>query len=96
LRTLDNEEEISKYLREHPSPPETFGKVDYSDGTTQELFRRDLTNKVIHSKGLEWDFSVLDRPMVVCIAADDQAKRGWTKAAVYVIALMTLCGRLMS
>src|SRR5205807_4827729 len=78
LRILDDKEALSEYLREtkHQS---NFGKVIKPDGTEGALYLRDLTNKILHSSGIDWNVTDRDNPMLICHSADPSR---WQRAEV--------------
>ncbi|HSN18569.1 MAG TPA: hypothetical protein VLV87_10220, partial [Gammaproteobacteria bacterium] len=70
-----------------------LGRLLKKEGLKENLYLRDLTNKIIHAADLEWNFSDSDKPKLKCIAKDTER---WTSAEIDVVSLAALCGRLMS
>ena len=91
LRILDDREGLSDYLRK--TKGHNFGLVYKEDGSTEELFLRDLTNKIVHAHQLVWDFSEKDNPKVICISPDPKR---WQRAEIILIRFAGFCGQLMS
>ena len=94
LRLLDDEEKLSVFLRstDYARGIGDFGCVKKQDGTTEPLYLRDMTNKIIHAKDWRWDVSIPDRPQLICIS--DEPER-WATAEVRIEALAALCGSLI-
>src|SRR5215467_9636167 len=86
LRLIDYEQQVSDYCRETERHP--FGKVVKQDGTEENLHYRDLTNKILHSSGIEWTFADPDNPVIVCHS--DKLAR-WVRAEIPVLHLASLC-----
>src|SRR5260370_6543132 len=55
LRLLDDEERLSDYLKQVDSAP--FGRVFKDKDIEEDLFLRDMTNKIIHCSRIEWETS---------------------------------------
>jgi hypothetical protein len=91
LRMLDDEEGLSRYVQQGGHPG--FGEQWLADQTTQTLSLRDVSNKIIHAKRLNWSFSNPDRPKLVCEAQETQK---WTRAEIDIVAVAGVCGHLMS
>jgi hypothetical protein len=89
---LDNEKDLSGYFKKTDTDWR-FGKVVKGDGTEEELYLRDLTNKILHSSGIEWQLVDQERPVLVC-HSDDPSR--WARAEISISAVAALCGRLMS
>jgi hypothetical protein len=90
LRLLDNEQQLSAYLKEVNSSP--FGKVFKQEGVEEDLFLRDLTNKIVHALRIEWDASDPEDAKIIC-HADDQER--WLRAEISLPRLAAFCGGLM-
>ena len=90
MRLLDDREDISSYINRSDWG---FGNLVAADGSSKPLKMRDVSNKIIHSSHLEWDFSTPDEPVLVCIS---QRKEKWERAEVNVVALAAFCGGLMA
>lgn len=91
LRALDDEIQISKWLRENSG--HAFGTVTMADGSTEHLTFRDVANKIIHAATFKWDFSTLGNPQLVCTPRDNQR---WHQACVDFVAVAARCGQFMS
>ncbi len=91
LRMLDDEEGLSKYVHEGGHPG--FGNLWLPDQATQTLNLRDVSNKIIHAKRLNWSFSSPDRPRLICEAQETQK---WTRAEIDIVSVAGVCGHLMS
>jgi hypothetical protein len=87
LRYLDDEQNISATYEGRIA----FGYLTKSDGTVVDLTLRDVTNKIIHARGFEWDTSKSDSPKLICHPRDDQA---WKLARVSIVELSVACGSL--
>ena len=71
----------------------SFGKLFKKDGTKEELYFRDMTNKIMHSSGIEWNFSNADSPIVVCHSDDPER---WMRAEIKISRLAAFCGNIIS
>jgi hypothetical protein len=91
LRLLEDDDRQSG----HPTPtsPFPFGRLVMRDGTTEELTRREVSNKLIHAASIEWDYSKTDHPVVVCTS--DECER-WVRAEIELEMLAAWCGQIMS
>ncbi len=90
MRLLDDEEGLSDYLKETGEPE--FGVYTKTDGSTAPLTLRQVSNKIIHSAGLEWDFTQPSNPIL--ISHPKEAER-WKRAEINLVGLASFCGRLM-
>jgi hypothetical protein len=92
LRLLDDHEplpDIYEDLR--------FGKFVRYDGTEVKLGFREMTNKIVHSKEIEWNFTNEDDPIIICRPQSADEKRyDWVKAEIRVADLANYCSSLMS
>ena len=91
LRLLDDEEEMSSYLKQTNSNLK-FGRLLMRNDTEKELGLRDVANKIIHASALQWDLSDEDSPFLICHSRD---KEKWLRAEINVISLAGFCGELM-
>jgi len=91
LRMLDEEQQISEYYAKTTS--HEFGRLIFKDGSEKPLTLREVTNKIIHSSGLEWEFDDFLGALLVCHGSD---KEKWEKARIEVQAVAAACGTLMS
>jgi hypothetical protein len=92
LRMVDDEEEISAYHTTTKSVP-NCGRLIMKDGSDQVLTFREVSNKIIHSSRLEWDFSKHPEPLLVCHTRNEEK---WIRAEIDVVAVAAVCGTLMS
>ncbi|MEO4043435.1 hypothetical protein AAFN47_17710 [Hoeflea sp. CAU 1731] len=90
MRILDDKENIGDIFRRYGAEP--LGTVEQTDGTKTDLHYRDMTNKILHAKGFEWDWSDRDNPGVICHSLDESR---WVTAEIKFIPLMGLIGDLM-
>jgi hypothetical protein len=72
----------------------SFGTLFDNAGRPGPLPLREVTNKVIHAKELEWDFKDPTQPLAICTAAKGQDKFNWTKAEIRITALAEACAGL--
>ena len=91
LRVLDEEEKIGEYLK--TIKHEGLGDLEKKNGQVEKLDFRKVTNKIMHSKGFDWDFSDLKNPKLICMPTDEDQ---WIKAEISILALGRVCGMLMS
>lgn len=91
MRLLDDQESISEFLKK--TKYHKFGRVIKKEQPDEDLYLRDLTNKIMHAAKYEWNFSDSESPKLICIS--DKPER-WVCAEVEVVALAGLCGLLMS
>ena len=91
LRTLDDEDAISRYHKATRRVPEC-GNVVFRDRSTEILAFREVTNKIIHAGAIEWDL-LKDDPLLICRARD---REPWIRAEVDLIAFAAVCGQLMN
>jgi hypothetical protein len=88
LRFLDDEEHLGNYLKGAQQP--AFGRLEPDGQPEEDLYLRDLTNKVIHARELRWDFKSPGRPMLICLS-DSR----WRRAEIDLKLLARFCGMLM-
>ena len=91
MRLLDDREQVSDYLRTQKAP--SLGRVVKQGQPDEELYLRDLTNKIVHASNFEWDFSDLEAPKLICVS---QKPERWGRAEINVVTLAAICGQLMS
>jgi hypothetical protein len=92
LRALDGVQDLS-ILRDMFS--DHFGMLHKKNGATEPLPWREVLNKIIHAKEIEWHVNKLDGPLIVCEALPQEVKtHGWTKAIIRIDTLGTACGLL--
>ena len=92
LRVLDDEEDISDFLKQTKHHP--FGTVTQCDGSVTEMHFRDVTNKIIHAGLFEWELSDPLAPKVICLPNAKEEGR-WKKAEINLFLLAGLIGSLM-
>jgi hypothetical protein len=92
LRMVDDEEKISHYHTATQNVP-NCGKIVMKDKSERPLPFREVSNKIIHSSRLEWEFFNSPEPMLICHTREDEK---WMRAEVDIIAVAGVCGQLMS
>lgn len=92
IRIVDDKEDLSGILKQ-TARGLTFGTVTKPNDSTEPLYVRDLSNKVIHAARFEWLFPESGELSVVCYPADPKR---WTSAQIELRRLAALCGMLMS
>lgn len=90
IRILDDEEKISDYFKQASHP--NFGRLIQSDKTEKELSIRDLANKIVHASELIWDFSIENKPILICKSRDEK----WIQAEINLVSLAAFGGEIMS
>ena len=70
-----------------------FGKIIKQDGAEEKLYFRDMTNKIMHSTAIAWNFSDHDDPIIIC-HSDDPAR--WMRAEIKISSIAFYCGSLQS
>jgi hypothetical protein len=91
LRLVDDEQDISGYYKQIGG--RNFGRLILKNEQVQDLQLRDVCNKIIHAKGLSWEFSGEADPILICHSQDQER---WVRAEVDLFALAGFCGGLMS
>jgi hypothetical protein len=91
LRLIDDKENLSSYFKQTNRQP--LGRIIKKEGVDEELHFRDLTNRILHSSGIEWSFDDPDNPVLICHS--DEPER-WVKAEIPLLNLAALCGGFMS
>lgn len=92
LRMVDDEEGISGYHTATQNVP-NCGKIVMKDKSERPLPFREVSNKIIHSARLEWDFRSGPDPKVICHTREEEK---WLHAEVDIVAVARVCGQLMS
>jgi hypothetical protein len=92
LRLLDDKERLNEYFKAVKKEP--IGKFITQNDTEKPLFIRDMTNKIVHSSGLKWNFSDPDNPIVICLCND--IKSEWKRAEISMIDFAYYCGGFMA
>jgi len=90
IRLLDDLDSTANYFRVMKG--RSFGRVMKKGQADEPLYLRDMTNKIIHAHQLDWDFSVQENPMLICISSQPER---WSTAEVEVVALAEFCGQLV-
>jgi hypothetical protein len=88
FRTLDDQEDI-----DDGSLGATFGKLDLKNGNVQPLTIREVANKTIHAKKIEWVFADPERPILKTTAYDN-AREKWAHAEIDINTFAVGCGML--
>ena len=91
LRLLDDEEDMSRYLRQTETDI-GFGRLVFSDKPDRELMLREVANKIIHASELQWDFATEEKPVLICMSREQEK---WKRAEIDVVSLAAFCGQLM-
>lgn len=91
LRALDDEQKISDYLAK--TSGRTFGRVNKKGNSMEPLKLREVANKIIHASSFEWDFSIENRPLLICLPRDNQK---WIRAEINIVLLAVFCGDLIA
>ena len=89
LRVLDDKENIGEWEKSRGVPP--YGEVHSVRGI-EDLFFRDMTNKIIHAVRFEWKLD-RDDPRVVLHAKDGDR---WIRADLNIERLLQHCAVIMS
>lgn len=92
LRMVDDEERISAYHAETQKVP-NCGKIIMKDQSEKALPFREVSNKIIHSSRLEWEFNKSSDPMLICHTREEEK---WLRAEIEIVAVAGVCGQLMS
>src|SRR5947209_5858272 len=66
LRALDYAESLGDYLADKRDPP--YGFLIKNDGTREDLYFRDVANKIVHASAFEWSNDEKNGPVIVCVA----------------------------
>jgi hypothetical protein len=94
LRILDDEQRITDY---HKQTGKTWscGHLILENGEVIDLSFREFSNKIIHTKTFNWDYSADKPPRLICYSRDDD-KRKWNSAEVDLVNLAAFCGQFIS
>ena len=90
LRALDDLNDLNNSYQQQKMPP--LGMVVQGDGSTTELYFRDMTNKIMHAGGFSWELADVKAPVIVCLSNDGAR---WKEAHINLVALMMYLGGLM-
>jgi hypothetical protein len=88
LRALDDLNDLSGMYQQQKMPP--LGKVLQGDGSTTDLYFRDMTNKIMHAGGFSWELADAKAPKIVCLSNGTR----WKEAHVELVTLMMYLGGL--
>jgi hypothetical protein len=88
LRTLDDHEDI-----DDGSLGSEFGDLYLKGGKVVPLSIREVTNKTIHAKTIEWVLTDLEKP-ILKTTAHDNSKEKWTHAEININSFAVGCGML--
>ena len=107
LRTLDDEQKITGYLKATKKDI-SCGRLVMKSGKQEPLPFREAANKIIHSRKLEWRMTVVedgetvgtaDGAMLYCYPRQYQASspknRAWERAEIDLVALTAICGQII-
>jgi hypothetical protein len=88
---VDDEEDISEYLRQTSKPD--FGRLYFDGKPEQKLAMRDVCNKILHASELKWNVATEGQPVLICISRESEK---WTRAEIDLVSLAAFCGGIMS
>jgi hypothetical protein len=89
LRALDDADGLSDELARLGDGP--YGLVLKPDRSREDLYFRDMTNKILHARGFEWSDDKKLGPVINCVGNDPTR---WLHALIRVDRLLALCGQL--
>ncbi len=89
LRALDDLNDLNSSYQQQRMP--SLGMVVQGDGFRTELYFRDMTNKIMHARGFNWELADVKAPMIVCLSNDGMR---WKEAHIKLVTLMTYLGGL--
>ena len=92
IRIVDDDEDLAKSLQ-RTAGGIAFGELKKPDGSTEPLYARDLSNKIMHATRFEWDFPDNGALSVICHPLKPTR---WVHARIDLRGLAALCGMLMS
>jgi hypothetical protein len=90
LRALDDVENVGDELERRGDRP--YGFVVKPDGAREDLYFRDVSNKILHAKGFQWMEGGNLGPVVKCIGNDPDR---WSEAEIRIDRLVWLCWELV-
>jgi hypothetical protein len=90
FRTLDDHEDI-----DDGSLGDTFGKLYLKNGKVMPLSIREVANKTIHAKTIEWIFDNPKNP-ILKTTAHDNTREKWTHAEIDINTFCVGCALLAS
>jgi hypothetical protein len=89
LRYLDDESDINSFVTQRTNFD--FGTLYYRDKDPSRLQLRDVSNKIIHARSLEWRFDDPSLPKLIAYGRDSER---WERAEIDVLYLVAVCGNL--
>jgi hypothetical protein len=91
LRVLDDQERLRDFYKGERALK--IGTVYTKKGAARSMGFRDATNKIVHSSRFDWDFSVPEKPNLICHPVDGDK---WSRAEIDIVSLAGFCAQLMS
>ena len=91
FRVLDDHEDM-----DDGSLGAEFGKLYLRDGKVIPLTIREVANKTIHAKKLEWVLTDPKKPILKTTAHENDDRSKWTHAEIDINTFALGCGMLMS
>jgi hypothetical protein len=70
--------------------------VPRASSGNKALSLRDVSNKIIHAKRIEWSFDSPREPLIICHAAETDTRSNWSRAEVFVKPFAAVCMALAS
>lgn len=95
LRILDDEQKITIFYKKKNITWEC-GKLTLKNGTIENLSFREFSNKIIHAKTFNWEYSIDDTPHLICYSREDEEKYPWKSADINLVNLAAFCGRFIN
>jgi len=93
LRMLDEDSKITEYFKETNNQIQCGTLYKKKDNSTEVIFFRDFTNKVIHAERIEWKFDTNIDPMFICYAYET-SRENWSRAEIDIFAVALMCGQI--
>lgn len=90
LRALDDVEGIRDELCRRGDAP--YGFLVKPDGAREDLYFRDMTNKILHARGFKWLDDAEHGPIVRCVSNDPER---WGDAEIRIERLLGLCSEIV-
>lgn len=81
MRALDDLSDINGRFKDQERG--AIGHVVNGDGAREDLYFRDMTNKIMHANGFSWELARPEDPVIVCLAGGR-----WKEAHIHIIALL--------
>lgn len=89
LRALDDAEDLSGVLSRQGDQP--YGIIVKADEVKEDLYFRDMTNKILHAGGFLWQYNEEEGPAIVCVGNDPDR---WVEARIKLNRLLALCSEI--